>query len=250
MNHSKIIIYVAVGLLLSLITLSCGKEDDNIPKQNYEIKLVNGLTDEPIAEVRLTLIYAIGGSFTMDIVDGITDAQGRVTLQTQVDPDSVAAILEEADWLDESQINQSIRMETDGFVLYELFQDSTKSIFKVKLEEDKLITAKAYIPIQNTLRIIDVPPRRDRDEFCIYDIFQSHPSFSFPYLTRNIGIFRLEDPDTTELNLSIAEGVEYQVEYSLSTMDSISGELDTFFQSFIEFTGDRSKEGVAFEIKF
>ncbi len=243
-----LLIFVSVIILIS----SCGKESaDDASLRRYNIQLINGLTDEPLANVPISMFFGIGGTYLIDQTEGVTDNQGMLTLEMTAAQDSINTLINEASWLEQSNIHQTITLSTNEYVLYELFQDTAKATFRPKLEEDKLIVAKAYEPIINTLRIIDEPPYRERDEYCIYDIFQSHPKFSFKYFASGVGLFRETDPDTTDLFLYLADGVEYNTEFSLVYLtDTLTGALDTFFQSSIQFQADRNLEGEIYEIKF
>ncbi len=251
-RNSVFTFVVCTSMICILIITSCGKDPDmDASLRNYEIQLINGLTDEPIPNTPISIFYGLGGTYSLDFAEGITDANGMVNLQLDVDQDTVDFLLEEASWLDESHIQQTISINTEQYILYELFQDTAKTIFRPKLEEDKLIIAKAYEPIRNVFRVIDEPPYRERDEYCFYEILLSHPKFSFPYYGSNVAIFREENPDTSEIIIYLAEGVEYTAEYALTYLtDTLMGTLDTFFQSSIQFTGDKSKEGEVYEIKF
>ncbi len=245
---SKLLLF----FLCALNFLACEEPDEGFV-QNYEIEVVDIFTDQPIQGAKVAINWNIGAGYTLHGVqndEGFTDINGRVSLRTAVDMDSVAVFLEEDPFLEERHIHQMLFIDKEGYELKELEQDTPIMRWRPFLNEDQLVTAKLYKSILADVVMIDEAPRRTEDIFFNYLITQNHPSFAFNIYGGNTTLFFLDEPDTMKLGLVTADQVDYRIDYALTTYDPMADKLDTFFQSFYEFVGDASVPSQMIEIKF
>ena len=232
--HNLILMKVIKLLLFLLVITSCG-DDDNTPLQQYNIQLIDGLTDIPLGDVPISLFYSIG-SQGLGNTSGVTDQQGFVTLDLNVKMDTIETTILENPNLDESLIFQIINIDKDDYLLYELEQDTAIRIIRSILAEDELIIAKAYEKIEIDFLIVDEDPNRSEDQFVFYNIKQFHPKFSFEDYGSSLGVFTSTGQDTVLQKLFLAREVDYRIDYYVTIIsDELTSELDTIFQSSIEF---------------
>ncbi len=213
---------------------SCGDED-NEPLQQYNIQLIDGLSEAPLVDVPISLFYNIG-SQGLGNTSGVTDSQGFVTLDLNVTMDTIESTIAENPNLDESFIFQTINIEKDNYLLYELEQDTAIRIIRSVLAEDELIIAKAYETLEVDFLVIDEDSNRPEDQFVFYEIKQFHPKFSFEDYGSSLAVFPITGQDTVLQKLFLAREVDYRIDYFVTIIaDEYTSELDTIFQSSVEF---------------
>jgi hypothetical protein len=219
-------------VIISLLS-SCGGDDE--PLQQYNIQLIDGFTETPLANVPMGFFYNIGAQ-GISSTTGITDQDGFVTMNLNVTMDSIQSIITEHPYLDESFIFQTINIDKNDYVLYELEQDTAIRIVRSVLAEDNLIIAKAYEALEVDCLIVDESPDRTEEQFVFYDIKQFHPNFSFEEYGSALKVFPISGQDTAVQGLFLAAEADYRVDYFVTILaDSFTGELDTIFQSSVDF---------------
>ncbi len=216
---------------------SCTKEDIN--NQSYQLQVIDGIKGKPIGGAKVDLSWNLG-SRNMDFDSGITDADGMVELETQVVIDSVNMIIADEENATEDWIHQNIWAEREGYTYYEVEQGTPMRPYRSKLVEDELITVKMFESVPLSIKIIDVPPLRERSLLIWAAWNQFHPAFSFDYTGSSIHVFELDAGHIDSINTKIAHGVDYRIDFILTQYDTLRDELDTLKITPIEFTGDEN----------
>ena len=220
-------------ILFICLLYSCGGDDE--PLQQYNIQLIDGITEAPLADVEMGFFYNIGSQGVSN-TSGTTDMDGFVTMDLNVTMSTIDSIIAENPNLDESFIFQTINIDKDDYILYELEQDTAIRIVRSVLAEDELITAKAYKALEVDFLIVDEDPNRTEEQFVFYDIKQFHPNFSFEEYGSALGAFPVTGQDTVLQKLFLAEEADYRIDYFVTVIaDPMTSELDTIFQSSVEF---------------
>lgn len=235
--------------IASLLLISCGSSDDD-NNLSYDIQVIDGLSNEKLANTSISMYYNIGGTYVMDSAEGITDADGRVTIELYVDQDSVATILAEDPFLTEVHLNQPISVNSDAHLLYELQQDSAIHHIRPRLDETKPIVTKVYRHNIFTMKMIDQEPKVTERVIFEYNVLQDHPRMTFPVYGSSLNVFEPNGADTMLQLLYVGDQVNYTIEYSLSTIDSLTEQLDTFAQSSTQFVGQLDLPDQVVEITF
>lgn len=223
--------------LLLFIISSCTKEDINI--QSYQLQVIDGIKGTPIGGARVDLSWNLG-SRNMDFVRGISDADGMVELETQVVIDSVNMIIANDEDATEDWIHQNVWAEREGYTYYEIEQGIPMRIIRSKLIPDELITVKMFESVPLSIKIVDVPPLRERSLLIWTAWNQFHPAFSFEHTGSSIHVFELGKGHVDSLNAMIAHGVDYRLDFILTQYDTLRDYLDTLSITPVEFTGDEN----------
>lgn len=228
------VVYLTFALLYFS---SCTKEDINT--QSYKLQVIDGIKGTPIAGAKVDLSWNLG-SRNMDFDSGITDLDGMVELETQVVIDSVNMIIADDEYATEDWIHQNIWAERNGYTYYEIEQGIAMRPFRSKLVPNELITVKMFESVPITIKIVDVPPLRERSLLVWAAWNQFHPAFSFEHTGSSIHILEFGEGDSDISNTNIAHDVDYRIDFILTKYDTIRQELDTLSITPIEFTGDEN----------
>lgn len=239
--------FITLLLVTTLALSACVKDDINI--QSYQLQVIDGIKGTPIAGAKVDLSWNLG-SRNMDFDSGITDLDGMVELETQVVIDSVNNIIANDENATEDWIHQNIWAEREGYAYYELEQGIPMRIIRSKVEPDELIIVKMFETIPLSIKIIDVPPIRERSYIIWGGRNQFHPAFSFDFTGSSFHLFELGAEDIEVTNNSIAHGVDYRIDFILTQYDTIREELDTLSITPIEFTGDENNPDMEIVYEF
>jgi len=242
--------HIIATLFILTLLLSCGG-NDGVETLKYKFKTIDIMTGEILSDVDINMSYNLGGTYSMGSAEGISDQNGELTLELEIDLDSVQVLLEETDYLDESNINHPVYAEKDGYVIIEIDQDSATYWFRPQLRDEETTIVKLMPYQTGKLTITDVPPLVEQEHFFLYNIKHSHPNFSFPYFTYGqIEIFYPQQETQNEVTLIMGDGADYEIEYWLTKLDTVTMELDSFFHSVLEYSGDFSTPSPTYELTF
>ena len=145
---------IYINLLLTSLLLACGTNEEEMEVQTYEV-LVQDAFNNPKEGIEVYIGHSIGSTYPLDQDQGITNASGIVELQTEVNSDTVQAILERESWTDEFYF-QSIGIESSKYFVNSIEQNgSDKSAPRRKLDLEGQIQVYILEPAQINLAYED-----------------------------------------------------------------------------------------------
>jgi len=131
-------------IFISVLIMSCSSNEDEEHIRNYNGKLLDALSGDPIPGVTIRLDENFGGQFILDTDKTVTNTQGIFDLQVSINDAAVDILLDEY-MFDSTVLWQGIYLESMEYLAKSKEQGGEKfPPFRAKIVEDELITIDAW----------------------------------------------------------------------------------------------------------